>query len=195
MNWMDWLGSAIGLFLVIVLACAVLAVMWWLLGTTGVIPANLTNQQQFTDTERAELDQYIAEHGKSAMAAYMNGKGSRDTVETVLKYFKYFISKGADVNAGDFTPLHCTAGGNSVEIVKFLVSKGANVNAKGVSGATPLHVAAFMSEDVAIVKFLVSKGADVNAKDEDGLTPLDMARQRSPSKGKAEIVRYLSSLK
>ena len=172
----------------------------------------------FTPAEKAEVDKYIKEHGRSAMICYLSDEGNKlskainatgagsfkaarkqasKTLGTdekhMLKYIKYFVSQGADVNAKDDKNIDtslllvsyyfCDA-----EIIKFLVSKGADVNAKSGYGSTPLHDAA-KGENIEIVKLLVSKGADVNAKAKRGETPLHEAA----SDGNIEIVKFLVS--
>jgi ankyrin repeat protein len=85
----------------------------------------------FTPAEQAEVDKYIAEYGRDAMIYYLAGKGTEDTDEIVFKYVKYFVSRGANVNAKDsvdMTPLHWTC--FRKKVVEFLVSKEADVNAK-----------------------------------------------------------------
>ena len=61
--------------------------------------------------EQAEVDKYITNYGTRSLAEYMEDVSMRteNDEERVLKYAKYFVSKGADVNAryGDsgYTPL------------------------------------------------------------------------------------------
>lgn len=170
--------------------------------------------EQLTPAEKAEVDKFITEHGRDALAHYIDTtrkKGSRDWKENeklILKYVKYLISQGANVDAksewGD-TPLRMAVLFKDIEVVKFLVSKGADVNAKyfvsertyavnestakhneEYNGETPLHLAARLRDTDEIVKFLVSKGADVNAKNRNGWTPFDVARDTS-------VAEYLSS--
>jgi len=146
-----------------------------------------------TPAEQAEVDKYIKEHGRGAIPPYLNDATEDQNTDEkrVLKYLKYFVSQGADVNVkGEeaATALHWAVWRGNADIVKFLVSKGADVNAKEVRGITPLHV--------AIVKFLVSKGADVNAKEVRGITPLYVASV-APSKAakiqNIDIVKFLVS--
>ena len=49
-----------------------------------------------------------------------------------------------------------------VEAIDLLVAKGADVNARDGNGRTPIHVAAFASNDMAL-KALAAAGADMNA--------------------------------
>ena len=49
-----------------------------------------------------------------------------------------------------------------VEAIDLLVAEGADVNARDGNGRTPIHVAAFASNDLA-VKALAAAGADMNA--------------------------------
>jgi len=190
---------------------------------------------KLTVIEQAEVDKILAEHGKGAIYHYLvemvqskiergNFAGGAEKLfsnteeETILKYLKYFVFAGADVNAtaegkegiAGFTPLHMATGCGictpfalpasvNIEIVKFLVSKGANVNAKTqdreVKGVTPLHGAAVMG-DIEIAKFLISKKADVNAKTGvSGATPLDSAKWIVNSGiANTEMVKYLESV-
>src|SRR5450830_1667515 len=61
---------------------------------------------------------------------------------------KTFLDKDpALANSKDnngFAPLHWAAGGGSRDVTAVLLSKGADINARNDSGATPLHLAAFM---------------------------------------------------
>ena len=70
-------------------------------------------------------------------------------------------------------------GSATAAVVRSCLAAGADVNARGRLGGTPLHWAAFSSDDPAIIQALVTGGARVNARDEDGNTPLVYAAQGS----------------
>ena len=158
-----------------------------------------------TSAERTKANKILADNGKNAIQHYVDFEGSNDG-DLDFKYIKYFVSKGADVNAGGGSPLRRMASLGNLKAVRFLVSKGAHVNEERYDGKTLLHDAV-RSGNIEIVKFLVSKGADVNAKTEKrlnhpgGETPLDLAKQEgwlddeNTKKGKKEIAEYLSGLK
>jgi len=141
---------------------------------------------KLTPAEQAEVDKYINEHGRAALVFCLRDNYGTDE-KFVLKYCKYLVANGADVNAkyGNWgtTPLHLAALDGNVEVVKFLVSKGADVNAKDMHDATPLHYA----KPIEVVKFLVEQGADVNAKTDIGKTPLHNAAQWEH----IELVKFL----
>ena len=59
--------------------------------------------------------------------------------------------------------------------VRGCLTAGADLGARDKSGATPLHLAAWYSDDPAVVTTLVDAGADVRARDDDGDTPLHLA--------------------
>jgi len=144
----------------------------------------------WTPAEKAEVDKYIREYGRDAMVQYLSTTTEKDE-QPDLKYIKYFVSQGANVNAKDDdgkTSLHFAARESNIEVIKFLVYKGADVNAKTRGEATPLHGAAIRG-NVEVVKFLVSKGADVNAKTSGEAIPLHGAA----SWGNVEVVQFLLS--
>jgi ankyrin repeat protein len=101
--------------------------------------------------------------------------GSLRTV-TLLLYL------GADPNAldgGKHTPLYCIgnecASEESADVVRSLVRAGARVDASdGVTGATPLHMAARRGNAV-VAEALLECGANIHARDRRGDTPLDRA--------------------
>jgi hemoglobin len=117
------------------------------------------------------------------------GAGSLSTVELLLRL-------GADPDAldgGKHTPLYCTgnecAGAESAEVVHALIRGGAQVDAHdGVTGATPLHMAARRGNAV-VAKALLDCGADINARDRRGDTPL----QRAINCKKAHVAELLRS--
>ena len=146
-------------------------------------------QVKFTAAERAEVDKFVKEYGRGAVVHYLSMAGDRgDDEKLILKCLKYFVSKGADVNAkdGGDCSLDLAALYDMAGVAEFLVSKGADVNTKSTGitspGCTPLHWAS--GNEVA--EFLVSKGADVNAKADGGATPLHMAEN-------VKVARFLVS--
>lgn len=58
--------------------------------------------------------------------------------------------------------------------VRGCFATGVDVNAQSVTGTTPLHYAAFYTDDPAIIRVLLESGADVNAQGNDA-TPLHAA--------------------
>ncbi|KAK1417322.1 hypothetical protein QVD17_26449 [Tagetes erecta] len=76
------------------------------------------------------------------------------------------------------TPLHVSAGHNSVEVVKFLLnlegSEKVELEAKNMYGETPLHLAAKNGCNEAAT-LLLSHGAFVEAKANNGMTPLHLS--------------------
>lgn len=80
-----------------------------------------------------------------------------------LEIVKYLISKGANVNLGNFTALIWASEEGYLEIVKVLVENGADINYQGFmpSSGTALTRAS-QNGHFEIVKVLVEAGADVN---------------------------------
>ena len=117
--------------------------------------------------------------------------GSLRTVELLLRM-------GADPNVldgGSHTPLYSVgnecAGAESAEVVHALVRKGAQVDAHdGVTGATPLHMAARRGNAV-VAKALLECGADPKARDRRGDTPV----QRAINCKKPHVAELLRSYK
>jgi ankyrin repeat protein len=71
-------------------------------------------------------------------------------------------------------------------VVKLLLDIGSDVKKKDVRGETPLHTAAFYSDNGAMIDLLISKGADVNSGSPEN-TPL----HRAAYSGAAENISLL----
>jgi len=171
---------------------------------------NKVETPKLSPDEQAKADKLLAVHGKNVIVYYFNEEGEarlenyldvdKDMVENIIRHLKYFVSKGANVNAKDnydYTPLHVAAYYGKIDIVKFLVSKGSDVHARNNEGGTPFHTAVtnyFRDQEdrLEIVKYLVSEGVDTTAKDDDGETPLDYAKRKKDCE---KITEYLSSMK
>ena len=139
------------------LSCLVCLSLLFLNGCGGGVPS-------LTPAEQAEVDRYIERHGRDAIAYYMRDAMRQNEDErTVLKYVRYFVSQGANVNAGHNTPvpLRDAARAGYLEVVRFLVARGAEVNA-GHNALCPLYPAADAGH-LEVVRFLVARGADANA--------------------------------
>jgi hemoglobin len=109
------------------------------------------------------------------MLHYACGAGCIEMVRVLLDF-------GVDANladAGNHTPLYRVANGSGMgqgpEVVEALVRAGADVNASaGVTGATPLHMAARRGH-LEIARRLLDFGAALDARDRKGDTPLQRA--------------------
>ena len=91
-----------------------------------------------------------------------------------IKDVKYFVSKGADVNARDQrgnTLLHRVASTAPIELIKYLVEHGADIHVKNDYEVSALHLAV-ENPDIGILKYLIAQGADVNAYSERVGTPV-----------------------
>ena len=151
-----------------------------------------------TAEQRAEADRIIEDRGVDrALHMHLGGRRLIENDEKRLAMVKYFVSKGANVNAKGVSgrsALHVEVSGGNLEIVKFLLSKGADVHAIDNVGFTPLHVALIPpNTDIDIVKALVSNGANirVRARTVAGTTPLEMAEGYNHK----EIIEFFSRIR
>ena len=89
------------------------------------------------------------------------------------------IDSGGNVNAvapkWGWTPLHCSAYGNSRGAFDLLVSRGADVNARTHGEETVLHLLIQWGRKPDQVRFVLSRGVDINAADACGWTALHRA--------------------
>ena len=147
-----------------------------------------SKSSKLNEMEEAEVKKYVDVHGRDAIVQFLGAelfkvvpgwtpmlevKTLSDVDEQrILKYLKYFVSKGADINAkwtnDDETPLHLAVATGNVKIAKFLVSNGVDVKAK-TTGPLPT----------------------VDFRFEPGSTALDMAKLRKDT----AMIEYLSSIK
>ena len=139
-----------------------------------------------TPAEQAEVDRYIATHGRDAILHYVREMRGNEDGQCVLTYLKYFVSQGADVNAKDrdgFTPLHWATGLPEVRRITY-----GGVPGRPEAGRVLRYQRTQGSRNVEAVKYLVSRGADVNSG-VGTFTPLHGAALN----GNVEIVRFLVS--
>jgi len=122
-----------------------------------LIAAGCGQRVGLTPIEQKEVDLMIEEcikeggGAKEIIPGYLmvqnycreNDEQSHDD-ETILKYVKYFVSQGAEVNtvfgSGKTTPLHEAYKLGYKSIIDFLIAKGADVNAKDNEGRIPSDV-------------------------------------------------------
>ncbi len=76
----------------------------------------------------------------------------------------------------------------TLEEVVSCLEAGAEVNVRGEDDWTPLHFAAWHSNNSTIFEALIGAGADVNARDEDAGTPLHFAAQYNDNPAIIEVL-------
>lgn len=97
--------------------------------------------------------------------------GDSDAVSDALR-------RGGNPNvrlAESGTPLHLAVIAGNLATVEHLIGAGAQLEARDCRGWTPLHFAAFASDNPTLIECLLAAGADINARDRKGRTPLDCA--------------------
>lgn len=132
----------------------------------------------------------LADMDKNVVKLRQDMQMDRNLIDSIsigdLKAIKYYIRKGANVNANVIfndgyitTPLLSALKNEGLlrerkkEMIEYLISKGANVNAS-VRGNTALHLA-ITNGETELVELLIDKGADVNATDRYGRNALHTA--------------------
>ncbi len=96
-----------------------------------------------------------------------------------IEMVEMLIAKGADVNAGPYTPLHGAVQNDRLDIIELLLEKGADINTTNSDqGLTPLRQAV-QYHGPAAVRLLIDKGANVSIRDRNGCTPLYWAAHRN----------------
>lgn len=119
------------------------------------------------------------QRSRSAKPNTLHGCAQAGDLNAFLKLLKDNPSLVNDRNpVMAHTPLHVSAGHNSVEIVKVLIdwqgSEKVELEAKNMYGETPLHMASKNGCNQA-AQILLSHGASVEAKANNGMTPLHLA--------------------
>ncbi|WP_264683262.1 ankyrin repeat domain-containing protein [Wolbachia endosymbiont (group B) of Euphydryas aurinia] len=135
---------------------------------------------------------------------YSNGSLHLGAEQGDLDMVKYFVEKGAEVNAkaNDYlAPLQVAAIKGYLDIAKYLIDNGADVNIKtkikNNKIVMPLHLALDYSNTpfgygrenhAKIAKYLINNGADINVKGTiTDTTPLHLATDA----GKLDVVKLL----
>ena len=90
------------------------------------------------------------------------------THNNILDVSKFFLNRGANVNACDFvcksTPLVEAIYRKDYPLVRLLLSYGAELEHRDNTESTPLHWAA-RAGDLEIMTLLINRGAEVNVQD------------------------------
>ncbi|GGI57237.1 ankyrin repeat domain-containing protein [Winogradskyella haliclonae] len=122
-----------------------------------------------------ELYKYLESLGVSANVVGNRGRNPLHAIaynSDDLRTYKYFISKGVDINLqdeGGDSPFMNAANSNSLEVVKFLSAYVNDINAKDKNGRSALAMAIDRNK-VEVAKFLIENKADINTIDADGNT-------------------------
>lgn len=124
---------------------------------------------------------------KSEIVALLTSLGAKPLVDrNNYRYvFNYRDLKYKD-NVGN-TKLHYAAATHNHKkgllVAKILISIGMNVNIQGYNNDTPLHIAAYNSNNDLIRYLLSCKNINLNAVDRNGTTPLMFAAMQNNQEG------------
>ncbi|MFC1603384.1 ankyrin repeat domain-containing protein, partial [Planctomycetota bacterium] len=105
--------------------------------------------------------------------------GHKDVVELL-------ISKGADIDAGEVSPIQLAVENGHKDIAELLIAKGADIDVKNETGNTLLHLAA-QGAHKDVVELLVEKSVNINARNNEGRAPTHLAAQR----GQRDMIKLL----
>ncbi|XP_054162692.1 ankyrin repeat domain-containing protein 49-like [Oppia nitens] len=131
-----------------------------------------SNDQRLSPNESNEKNGYNEQQqslGDRILMAAENGDICE--VKTCLKIDKSLVHS---VDSDLYTPLHRSAYGNHIQVMKLLIDSGANPTARTATGWTPLHSAAQWAH-IDAVDLLLNCGADINAVSDGGNTALHLA--------------------
>jgi hypothetical protein len=126
------------------------------------------------------------------------------TAPNCTKPFRFFVARGANVNAANIhgeTPLFKAIFNEGVRLlmVQMLLDNGAVVNETNVNGDTALHYAVRLGRE-DLVKVLLSYGADPNVKGQNNQTASDIAEEQADMfllgyiKGIRDLVVWLKAI-
>ena len=109
------------------------------------------------------------------------------------------LAAGADPNArtvGGATGLHLAARQATLAVVEELIDAGADPDARDSdleAARTPLHHAAFSTDDPSVVLAILNAGADPSVRDASGQRAVDFARENEAITGSSAYRRLLVS--
>ena len=95
-----------------------------------LIPLSGCGGVKLTPAEQVEVDRFMTEHGRSAIPFYLDSIVGNTDKNRALRYVRYLVSQGADVNARNNdgeTQLHIAMAYGNVEVTKFLISQRVDV--------------------------------------------------------------------
>lgn len=78
---------------------------------------------------------------------------------------KILLAAGAQIDAGDVSPLHYAVCGDKTKLARYFLSMGMDVNARDSQGDTPLM---YHMKSTDMVQLLLTAGADVQAQNKEG---------------------------
>ena len=148
--------------------------------------AQFSKSYEFLDAVRQADGQKVSDALSSDPAGTIINTHDITTGETPLQivtskrdltWMKFFIAKGADVNAHDNhnqTPLVIAAGLGFTEGAQVLIDNGAQVDQPNSTGETPL-IAAVHRRDLPMIRMLLASGADPARTDNSGRSAQDYA--------------------
>ncbi|OBR11251.1 Ankyrin repeat protein [Colletotrichum higginsianum IMI 349063] len=134
------------------------------------------NSNNNVDNENVRSSRNENEEDQDEDADNKVDSSNNDNIIDVYEIICTLIRKKADTTAqgrDGVAPIHCSAIGGSLKILKLLEESGANVNVLDASQRTPLLWAAFRGNQ-AVVEYLWEK-SDTELRDSDGRTALHLA--------------------